>query len=57
MAGMAATSEQFGITAAYCYAPARDISVYDYSQIVFSAILGFSCSTSCRMYNWMEYPG
>lgn len=41
LAGVAAAGGQFTITAAYSYAPAREISVYDYSQIVFSAILGF----------------
>lgn len=41
MAGLAAAGGQFSITAAYSYAPAREISVYDYSQIIFSAILGF----------------
>lgn len=41
LAGLAATGGQFGITAAYCYAPAREISVFDYSQIPFSALLGF----------------
>ena len=41
LAGLAATGGQFGITAAYCYAPAREISVYDYSQIIFAAVLGF----------------
>lgn len=41
MAGLAAAGGQFAITAAYCYAPAKEISVYDYSQIVFAAILGF----------------
>lgn len=41
MAGLAAAGGQFAITAAYSYAPARDISVYDYSQIIFSAALGF----------------
>lgn len=40
-AGLAATGGQFTITAAYCYAPAREISVYDYSQIIFAAVLGF----------------
>lgn len=40
-AGLSATGGQFSITAAYCYAPAREISVYDYSQIIFSAGLGF----------------
>lgn len=40
-AGLAAAGGQFAITAAYCHAPAREISVYDYSQIPFSALLGF----------------
>lgn len=40
-AGAAAAGGQFGITKAYYYAPAREISVYDYSQIIFSAVLGF----------------
>lgn len=40
LAGAAATGGQFGITAAYSYAPAREISVYDYSQIIFAAALG-----------------
>ena len=41
LAGLAAAGGQFAITAAYCHAPAREISVYDYSQIIFSAVLGF----------------
>lgn len=41
LAGIAAAGGQFTITAAYSYAPAREISVYDYSQILFSAVLGF----------------
>ena len=40
-AGLAAAGGQFAITAAYLYAPAREISVYDYTQIIFSAVLGF----------------
>ena len=40
-AGLSATGGQFSITAAYCYAPAREISVYDYSQIIFATLLGF----------------
>lgn len=39
-AGLAASGGQFSITAAYCRAPAREISVYDYSQIIFATILG-----------------
>lgn len=40
-AGVAAAGGQFGITRAYYYAPAREISIYDYSQILFAALLGF----------------
>ena len=40
-AGLAATGGQFSITSAYCYAPSKEISVYDYSQIIFSTMLGF----------------
>lgn len=40
-AGLAATGGQFTITAAYYHAPAREISVYDYSQIIFATLLGF----------------
>ncbi len=40
-AGMSAAGGQFSITAAYSYAPAREISVYDYSQVIFAAGLGF----------------
>lgn len=43
LAGLAATAGQFGITYAYFYAPASEISVYDYSQILFSAVLGYLC--------------
>lgn len=41
LAGLAAAGGQFTITSAYFYAPAKEISVYDYSQIIFSALLGF----------------
>lgn len=41
LAGISAAVGQFAVTAAYCYAPAKEISVYDYSQVIFSAILGF----------------
>ncbi len=41
LAGGAAAGGQFTITAAYAYAPAKDISVYDYSSVIFSAILGY----------------
>lgn len=37
-AGLGAAGGQFGITAAYKYAPAKEISIYDYSMIIFAAI-------------------
>lgn len=40
-AGIAAAGGQFSVTAAYSAAAGRDISLYDYSQVVFAAILGF----------------
>ena len=40
LAGCAAAGGQLSITAAYRLAPAREISVYDYSQVVYAALLG-----------------
>ena len=40
-AGISATGGQFGITLAYTHAPAREVSIYDYSQIIFAAGLGY----------------
>ena len=39
-AGVAAAGGQFNITAAYQNAPAKDISVFDYTQVIFAALLG-----------------
>ncbi len=39
LAGIGASLGQFGITYAYRYAPAREISIYDYSSIAFTALL------------------
>lgn len=41
LAGASACGGQFAVTSAYCYAPAKEISVYDYSQLIFSTVLGF----------------
>ena len=41
LAGLSAAGGQFTITAAYTHAPAREVSVFDYTQIVFAAGLGF----------------
>ena len=40
-AGLMAAGGQFTITAAYNFAPAKEISVFDYTQVVFAALLGF----------------
>ncbi|WP_066893220.1 DMT family transporter [Clostridium nigeriense] len=41
MAGVFASVGQFGITIAYKYAPAKEISIFDYSNIIFSAVISF----------------
>ena len=41
LAGLCATGGQFSITAAYSHAPAREISIFDYTQVIFAALLGF----------------
>lgn len=41
MAGLFASIGQFGITIAYKYAPAKEISIFDYSNILFSAMISF----------------
>lgn len=41
LAGISASLGQFGITKAYLCAPAKEISVYDYTQVLFAAIFGF----------------
>ena len=38
-AGVSAALAQFCITAAYTYAPAKEISVYDFSQIIFASLM------------------
>ena len=41
LVGLSATAGQYSITAAYQFAAAKDISVFDYTQVLFAAILGF----------------
>ena len=40
LAGCAAAGGQLSVTAAYQHAPARDISVFDYSQVIYAAAFG-----------------
>ena len=40
LTGVSACGGQLAVTKAYTYAPAKEISVFDYSQVLFAAILG-----------------
>lgn len=55
LAGLSAAGGQFSVTAAYTYAPAREISVYDYTQVIFSAALGFVFFQ--QMPDWLSAVG
>jgi len=46
--GIFAGIAQFALTNAYRYAPASEVAIYDYTSIVFSAIIGFIV--------WSEVP-
>ena len=55
-AGIFASLAQFALTLAYKYAPASEISVFDYSQILFSAILGILFLNEIPdLYSFMGY--
>ncbi|MEE0859021.1 MAG: DMT family transporter [Acutalibacteraceae bacterium] len=55
LAGLSAAGGQFTITSAYCYAPAKEVSVYDYSQIIFAATLGFFVFG--QIPDWLSWVG
>ena len=40
MSGVSAAVGQYFITFAYKFAPAKEISVFDYTQVVFATLLG-----------------
>lgn len=40
-AGCGAAVGQFGVTAAYRFAPPRDVAVFDYTNVIFTALFGF----------------
>lgn len=48
LAGISASGGQFAITAAYANAPASEISIYDYTIVIFSALWSF--------FLWGEVP-
>ena len=56
LAGLSAAGGQFSITAAYFHAPAKEISVYDYSQIIFSAIIAIVVFGQMPdLFSWIGY--
>jgi drug/metabolite transporter (DMT)-like permease len=56
LAGLCAAGGQFAITAAYCYAPASEISIYDYTKVIFSMVLGFMMFQQIPdFYSWVGY--
>lgn len=56
LAGLCAAGGQFAITAAYCYAPASEISIYDYTKVIFSMVLGFVMFQQIPdFYSWVGY--
>lgn len=55
LAGASAAGGQFTITGAYYYAPAREISVYDYTQIVFTSLIGLILFD--QIPDWMSILG
>ena len=55
-AGVSAALAQFCITAAYTYAPAKEISVYDFSQIIFASLMSLIVfSQAPDMYSIIGY--
>ncbi|NLL29816.1 MAG: DMT family transporter [Clostridiales bacterium] len=56
LAGIFASIGQFGITLAYKHAPAKEISIFDYSNIIFSAIISFVIfNTLPDIYSFIGY--
>ncbi|ASW42733.1 DMT family transporter [Clostridium isatidis] len=56
LAGLFASIGQFGVTLAYKYAPAKEISIFDYSNIIFSAIISFAVfNTLPDIYSFIGY--
>ena len=54
-AGGCAAGGQFSVTAAYYHAPANKISIYDYSQVLFSTMFGFIFFA--QIPDWMSLIG
>ena len=56
LCGVSATGGQYSITMAYQKAPAKEISVFDYTQVIFAAVLGFLfLGQLADIYSYMGY--
>lgn len=49
LAGLSAAAARFPVAATCRCAPARELSVYDYSRAFFSSVLGFFLFGRCRI--------
>jgi len=54
-AGLFGAGGQFCITRAYFYAPARELSVYEYLQVLFAAVWGFVLFG--QVPDWLSFAG
>lgn len=55
LAGLSAAGGQFSITAAYSRASAKEISVFDYTQVLFAALLSFVILGDLP--DWLSFVG
>lgn len=56
LAGVFATVGQFGTTLAYKFAPAREISIFNYTNVIFAAIISvFVFNTTPDLLSWIGY--
>lgn len=54
--GLASAVGQFGVTYGYAYAPAKSVSVFEYTQVAFAALLGFIVFSEVPdIYSWIGY--
>lgn len=56
LAGSSCAVAQYALTNAYCYAPPKDISIYDNTQILFSGLLGYLLFRQVPdCFSWIAY--
>lgn len=56
LSGIGATIGQFGITLAYQYAAAKEVSIYSYASVIFAAIISIVAFNDWPdLYSWIGY--